>query len=82
MIAIAAKQEDDVLPILEAYIKGQMICNVNVDGEAQVSVMSEKMMHHLGLEVQGKSKFRVKWQIMYQSNVLESLKGLRSLCVG
>ena len=31
-----------------------------VDGGAQVCVMSEKMMHHLGLEVQGKYEFKTK----------------------
>ena len=60
MGAVGAKQEEDVLLILEAYIKGQRICNMYVDGRAQVSVVSEKMMHHLGLEVQGKSKFKAK----------------------
>ena len=43
MGTIEAKKEEDVLPILEAYIKGQRICNVYVDGGAQVSVMREKM---------------------------------------
>ena len=60
MGAIGAKQEEDVLPVLEAYIKGQRICNVYVDGKAQFSVVSEKMMDHLGLEEQGKSEFKDK----------------------
>ena len=48
MGVVGAKQEEDVLPILEAYIKGQRIPNVYVDGGAQVGVMSEKMMHLFG----------------------------------
>ena len=60
MGSVEAKRESDVLPVLEAYIKGQEICKVYVDGGAQVCVMSEKTMHHLGLEVHGKSKFKAK----------------------
>ena len=60
MGAVEAKKEEDVLPILESYIKGQRIRKVYVDGGAQVCVMSEKMMHRLGLEVQGKSEFKAK----------------------
>ena len=55
-----AKQEEDVLPMLEAYIKGQRIHKVYVDDGAQVCVTSEKMMHCLGLEVQGKFEVKAK----------------------
>ena len=57
---VKAKKYDDVLPVLEAYIKGQRICKVYVDGGAQFCVMSEKMMHHLGLEFQGKFEYKAK----------------------
>ena len=60
MGSVEAKKDDDVLPILEAYIKGQRIRKVYVDGGAQVCIMSEKMMHHLGLEVQGKFEYKAK----------------------
>ena len=63
MGSVEAKKEEDVLPILEAYIKGQRICNVYIDGRAQVNLMSEKMMHCLGLEVQGRSEFKAKMAV-------------------
>ena len=60
MGSIETKMESDVLPVLEAYIKGQRICKVYVNGGAQVCVMSKKTMHHLGLEVHKKSEFKAK----------------------
>ena len=60
MGVVEATKEEDVLPVLEVYIKGQRICKVYVDGGAQVYVMSKKTMHQLELEVPGKSKFKAK----------------------
>ena len=66
MGAVEAQKEEDVLPVLEAYIKGQRVRKVYVDEGDQVCVMSEKTMHQLGLEVHGKSEFKPKWRTMYQ----------------
>ena len=41
MGAVEAKKEDNVLTVLEAFIKGQRVRKVYVDNEAQVCVMSE-----------------------------------------
>ena len=60
MGSVEAKKESDVLLVLEAFIKGRRIRKVYVDRGAQVCVMSEKTMHHLGLEVHRKSEFKAK----------------------
>ena len=58
--SVEAKKDEDVLLVLEAYIKDQWIHKKYVDGGAQICVMSEKMMLHLGLEAQRKKKLRAK----------------------
>ena len=45
MLSVEAKKDEDVLPMIATYIKGQRIQKVYVDGGAQVCVMSEKMMN-------------------------------------
>ena len=49
MGSVEAKKDEDVLPVVEACIRGQRIQKAYVDGGAQVCVISEKMMHKLGL---------------------------------
>ena len=39
MGAVEARRDEDVLPVLEAYIKGQRFFKVYVDGGAQVGVV-------------------------------------------
>ena len=45
---------------MDAHIKGQRISNIYIDGGAQICVMSEQMMHRLGLEVSRPAPCRAK----------------------
>ena len=60
MRAISRRNLEDVLPIMNAYIKGQHITNVYIDGGAQICVMIEDMMHLLSLEVDNLAPFKSK----------------------
>ena len=82
MGAIWAKQNENVLLVLEAYIKSQSICNMYVDGKAQISVMSEKMMHPLGLEVQGKFEFKAKMANNVSVKCVGVCKGIKIIVCG
>ncbi len=63
MGSVEAKKDEDVLPMIEAYIKGQRIQKVYVDGGAQVCVMSEKMMNW---KFTVRQSSRQRWPIMCQ----------------
>ncbi|MCO5576747.1 hypothetical protein L7F22_030566 [Adiantum nelumboides] len=54
---LKAQVLEDALLVLVAQI-GQRVSREYVDGEAQVCVISEKMMHKLRLEVSGPSRFK------------------------
>ena len=77
MGSIKAKKESDVLVVLEAFIKGQSIRKVYVNGGAQVYVMSEKTMHHLGLEVHGKSEVKAKMANNVSVKCVRVCKGIK-----
>ena len=49
-----------MLPIVDAWVKGQRVTNVYVDGGAQMCVMTENLMHRLRLEVDTPSQSKVK----------------------
>ena len=82
MGSIEAKKESDVLLVLEAFNKGQRIHKVYVDGGAQVCVMSEKTMHHLGLEVHGKSQFKAKMANNVSVKCVGVCKGIKVTVCG
>ena len=82
MGSVEAKKESDVLPILEAFIKGQRIRKVYVDGRAQVCVMSEKIMHHLGLEMHGKLEFKAKMANNVSVKCVGICKGIKVTVCG
>ena len=82
MGSIEAKKESDILLVLEAFIKGQRIRKIYVDGGAQVCVMSEKTMHHLGLEVHEKSKFKAKMANNVLVKCVGICKGIKVIICG
>ena len=57
---MGSKKIIDVEPIVEAHINGQCIDKACVYGEAQICVMSERMINQLGLEVSGPSTYKAK----------------------
>ena len=49
-----------MVPIVNAWVKGQRVTNVYVDGGAQMCVMTKNLMHKLRLEVDTPSQSKVK----------------------
>ena len=56
---IKSKPKDDVVPIIDAWVKGKKVSRVYVDGGAQMCVMTERLMNRLKLEITTPSKYRV-----------------------
>lgn len=72
----------DVVPIVQASIKGQEISKVYVDGGAQICSMSEKIMYKLGLEVSGPSAYKAKLANNSSVKCLGVIKGVRVTICG
>ncbi|MCO5551704.1 hypothetical protein L7F22_005208 [Adiantum nelumboides] len=66
----------EITPVLEAYVKGQRVSNVYVDGGAQICVMTEQTMHRLGLKVNALAPCKAK---MANNSKLKFLGVINSL---
>ncbi|KAH7280978.1 hypothetical protein KP509_36G023700 [Ceratopteris richardii] len=74
---IRANACDDVVPTVDAYVKGRRVSNVYVDSGAQMCVMIEKKMHRLGLDVTGSSAYQAKMEnnsVVKCVGVIENLR--------
>lgn len=52
---VRAKTKGYVLPVLDAWAKGQKVSRVYVDGGAQMCAMTERLMNKLKLDVDNPS---------------------------
>ncbi|MCO5574719.1 hypothetical protein L7F22_028509 [Adiantum nelumboides] len=57
---VSGRNLQDITRVLNAYVKGQRVSNVYVDGGAQICVMTEKTMHRLGLKVNAPAPCKAK----------------------
>ncbi|MCO5599590.1 hypothetical protein L7F22_053696 [Adiantum nelumboides] len=57
---VSGRNLQDITAMLDAYVKGQRVSNVYVDGGAQICVMTEQTMHHLGLKVNAPAPCKAK----------------------
>ena len=57
---INSHDTEGVVPMIDAQVAGQNVSKVYIDGGAQICVISEKVMHCLGLEVNEPSDFKAK----------------------
>ncbi|MCO5602969.1 hypothetical protein L7F22_057111 [Adiantum nelumboides] len=82
LVGAITAQPKDILPIVKAQIKGKSVSNVYVDGGAQVCVMSEKMMHTLGLEVNNLEKLKAKMANNRKAKFLGIAEGVKVTVFG
>ncbi|MCO5568231.1 hypothetical protein L7F22_021927 [Adiantum nelumboides] len=57
---VSRRSLKDIVPVVDAYVKGQCISNVYVDGGAQICVMSEHVFHCLGLKISAPAPYKAK----------------------
>ena len=82
MVGSIVAQHKDILPIVKAQIKGQNISNVYVDGGAQVCVMSENVMHSLGLKVSNPLKISAKMANNRKDKLLGIIENVKIAVLG
>ena len=55
-----AEVDEDIAPVLDCYIKGRLVREGLVDGGAQICIMTEVLMHKLGLHIHETPDIKVK----------------------
>ncbi|MCO5559375.1 hypothetical protein L7F22_012974 [Adiantum nelumboides] len=67
----------DITPMLNAYVKGQRVSNVYVDGGAQICVMTEQTMQHFGLKINAPAPCKAKMANNSKVKCLGVINGLK-----
>ncbi|MCO5564468.1 hypothetical protein L7F22_018129 [Adiantum nelumboides] len=57
---VSGRNSQDITPVLDAYVKGQRVSNVHLDGGAQICVMTKQTMHCLGLKINAPTPCKAK----------------------
>ncbi|MCO5592397.1 hypothetical protein L7F22_046400 [Adiantum nelumboides] len=67
----------DITPVLNAYVMGQRVSNVYVDGGAQICVMTEQTIQRLGLKVNAPAPSKAKMANNSKVKCLGVINGLK-----
>ncbi|MCO5603794.1 hypothetical protein L7F22_057946 [Adiantum nelumboides] len=74
---VSGRSLKDIVPVVDAYVKGQHISNVYVDGGAQICVMSEHVFHRLGLKISAPAPYKAKMANNIKVKCLGIVNGVR-----
>ncbi|MCO5580281.1 hypothetical protein L7F22_034147 [Adiantum nelumboides] len=74
---VSGRSLKDIVSVVDAYVKGQHISNVYVDGGAQICVMSEHVFHRLGLKISAPAPYKAKMANNVKVKCLGIVNGVR-----
>ncbi|MCO5547618.1 hypothetical protein L7F22_001069 [Adiantum nelumboides] len=74
---VSGKSLKDIVSVVDAYVKGQRISNVYVDGGAHICVMSEHVFHCLGLKISTPTPYKAKMANNVKVKCLGIVNGVR-----
>ncbi|MCO5593318.1 hypothetical protein L7F22_047328 [Adiantum nelumboides] len=80
--SIIARGMKDIVPVIDAEIKSQRVSNVYVDGGAEICVMTEKLMHRLGLEVNEQISLQAKMANNVRVACVGKVNGMKVFAFG
>ncbi|MCO5574159.1 hypothetical protein L7F22_027939 [Adiantum nelumboides] len=80
--SISARGMKDIVPVIDAKIKSQWISNVYVDGGVEICVMTKKLMHMLGLEVNEQTFLQAKMANNVQVACVGKVNGMKVSAFG